>query len=89
MVIANLGECIGFCRVGIDWYMAMAAFGKQGQMKFILVNSSKGINDPDRKVFTINLDTGVKRWLIFSWKNSMQAFQKLKKKLLLNLRKFC
>ncbi len=32
MVIANLGECAGLCRVGIDLCMVMAAFGEQGQM---------------------------------------------------------
>jgi len=37
MDVANLGECAGLCRFGIDWYMAMAAFGEQGQIKFIKI----------------------------------------------------
>jgi len=36
MDAANLGECDGLCRVGIDLYVVMAAFGEQGKVKFIL-----------------------------------------------------
>ncbi len=32
MEVANLGECAGLCRVGIALCLALAAFGKQGQI---------------------------------------------------------
>jgi hypothetical protein len=33
---ATVGECDGLCRVGIDLYMVMAAFGEQGKVKLII-----------------------------------------------------
>jgi hypothetical protein len=41
MVIANLGECAGLCRVGIALCLVMVAFGEQGQIKFINISVSQ------------------------------------------------
>jgi len=33
MDVADVGEYDGFCRVGIDLYVVMAAFGEQGKVE--------------------------------------------------------